>query len=544
MLRAPDDWICLHSLGLARHDTKRRGEIDFLLIVPAGVFVLEVKGGRVRRDQGIWIFTDRYDRSNSKAEGPFDQAAGAMFALEREIRERFAGKQLANILLGHGVVFPDIEFDSVGCDSDPALVYDARDCGHPFLKYLDRLTRFTRERQTRRRYGLSKEEISELAAFLRGDFDLIPSVHSLLDDTREQLAELTREQRAALDATADTDRVLIEGPAGSGKTLLALEAARRDARQGRRVLFLCYNRMLAVLAQVYAGSVLARTAHSHFRSLIQLSSLDSEFRDLASRCDDRETFQVLYPKYAAMAAMESVDTPYDTLVVDEAQDLMSHRNLEAMTEIVRGGLYEGGRWRLFLDSNNQACLYGRLESSALERIRALAPTRLLTVNCRNTRPIALQTNVVANPEWKAEARIDGPPVDFLSYSTDRGPLGKLEKVVADLRRDGVSPGRVSVLFAHSLDREQERMLSSLGIEKLREQDVTLLGTDRLSCLSWAVVSGFKGLENDVIVLVGVENIEDDWWRAVTYVGMSRARGRLYVISHSECEPVRLHRLRQ
>ena len=27
-----DNWICLHSLGLARHAHKRRAEIDFLLI--------------------------------------------------------------------------------------------------------------------------------------------------------------------------------------------------------------------------------------------------------------------------------------------------------------------------------------------------------------------------------------------------------------------------------------------------------------------------------------------------------------------------------
>ena len=36
-----DNWICLHSLGLARHDTKRLGEIDFVLVTMHGVFVLK-----------------------------------------------------------------------------------------------------------------------------------------------------------------------------------------------------------------------------------------------------------------------------------------------------------------------------------------------------------------------------------------------------------------------------------------------------------------------------------------------------------------------
>ena len=54
---------------------------------------------------------------------------------------------------------------------------------------------------------------------------------------------------------------------------------------------------------------------------------------------------------------------------------------------------------------------------------------------------------------------------------------------------------------------------------------------------------FKGLENDVVILVGVKDIESDWWRAVTYVGMSRARFRLYVISHIDCDPIRQERFR-
>src|SRR5690606_26546270 len=40
-------------------------------------------------------------------------------------------------------------------------------------------------------------------------------------------------------------RVAVSGPAGSGKSLLAAEQARRLAEQGMRTLFLCFNRPLA-----------------------------------------------------------------------------------------------------------------------------------------------------------------------------------------------------------------------------------------------------------------------------------------------------------
>ena len=83
--RDTEGWICLHSLGLARHATKRWGEIDFVFITPMGIFVVEVKGGRVRREAGTWVFTDRFDVEHRRREGPFEQASSAMFALPRAL---------------------------------------------------------------------------------------------------------------------------------------------------------------------------------------------------------------------------------------------------------------------------------------------------------------------------------------------------------------------------------------------------------------------------------------------------------------------------
>ena len=63
-------WIVLHSLGITTHNKVIYGETDFLVIAPnLGIFALEVKGGRVRRENGIWYFTDRYDKTSCKARG-------------------------------------------------------------------------------------------------------------------------------------------------------------------------------------------------------------------------------------------------------------------------------------------------------------------------------------------------------------------------------------------------------------------------------------------------------------------------------------------
>lgn len=544
--RAPgtDEWICLHSLALARHESKRRGEIDFLLITPLGIFVLEVKGGRIRREAGSWVFTNRFGESNRRSESPFDQAAGAMFALERRIRDGL-GAAWADLLFGYGVVFMDVEFQSVGAEADPDLVYDARDRHRPFEKWIERLARYTRAAQPRTRRAPTRKEIEDVATFLRGDFDLEPSLATVAEDTKAEQDALTREQQEVLDALAEEPRLLVDGPAGSGKTILALEAARRDARDGRRVLLLCFNRLLAararaILREDFAGPLVVSTVHSWFRSIIEASSLREEFHARASGMSEREVYEVLFPEYAAMAALEQAGPPVDTLIVDEAQDVLTEGYTAALGEAVRDGL-EGGRWRFFLDANNQASIYGRFDLALMKRLRGLGAVALLTKNCRNTRPIALQTNIVAEPRRYADGRVEGAPVQFLSYADQRACLGKLERVIADLRHEGIGSASVTVLLPKQPDDTTVARLERLGIRRLAEPDMAQGATPGFT--TWSLVSGFKGLENDVVVLVGIENIVDPWWRGVTYVGMSRARVRLYVLLHADCDEVRCERLR-
>ena len=69
-----EDWIILHSLGVSNHKKVIHGEVDFFALIPEmGIFALEVKGGRVRRQNGIWSFTDKYGHTDTKERGPFDR---------------------------------------------------------------------------------------------------------------------------------------------------------------------------------------------------------------------------------------------------------------------------------------------------------------------------------------------------------------------------------------------------------------------------------------------------------------------------------------
>src|SRR5262249_54032693 len=88
-------------------------------------------------------------------------------------------------------------------------------------------------------------ECSAGVGILRPEFELYQSVRARADEREAELKRYTDEQFIALDAMQRNPRVLFEGPAGVGKTLLAMEGARRASAVGRRTLLLCFNRLLA-----------------------------------------------------------------------------------------------------------------------------------------------------------------------------------------------------------------------------------------------------------------------------------------------------------
>jgi hypothetical protein len=545
-----DDWVCLHSLGLARHHTKRRGEIDFLVFTRKGVFVLEVKGGRVARRDGGWVFTDKYGVPHIKQEGPFEQASSAMFALEADIRKRFGDdSRLAKLLFGYGVMFPDIQFDFAGCEADRQLVYDLRDRRQPITTFFGRLTQFTQARQPAARFAPTESDIKQLVEFLRGDFDLVPPLSVQVSDAAERLVALTQEQHYVLDALDDEPRCLVQGGAGTGKTLLAVEAARREFRLGKRVLLLCFNRNLAgylkaALAKERSkGEVLVATIHQFMEQLIRRSSVFGDFQRRRASAGDEELFTRLYPEYAQLATLEPSFVPFDAAIIDEAQDMMTEGVLDVIDGCLVGGL-EGGRWRAFYDANNQAAVYGVFEPAALERMKRFGRTSILTLNCRNTKQIADETAMLAAPRVAARAKTEGIPVQYAWYDSPQEQSAKLRQILRRLTSEGITLGRITILSPHGAERCVAAQLPDLPASQVAVENAAQVCAGSGDALTICSISSFKGLENDFIIVTDIDELSADWWRAVVYVGMSRARVGLILLLNSKLKPIYEDRLRQ
>jgi hypothetical protein len=226
---------------------------------------------------GEWETTDRYDQTARLRRSPFLQARESMFALRDAVVNRAPVGFPAAILYGYAVVMPDVSFDERSAEWEPWQAIDrkalARSVSVPLLKLSAEYRKMHPDAAAGEPAPATMRIIRQL---LRPDFERVISRGTTIEDTEARLVQLTEEQFDALDLLADNERCLFEGPAGTGKTMLAVEYARRSSNAGRRTLLICFNRLL--------GDWLIRETGSQVQAGIGTNSSNRNLEVRALRC--------------------------------------------------------------------------------------------------------------------------------------------------------------------------------------------------------------------------------------------------------------------
>ena len=359
---------------------------------------------------------------------------------------------------------------------------------------------------------------------LHPKLDLVPDLGGQLDAARHALVRLDARQRAIIECVDDNDRFRVHGPAGTGKSLLALETARRWAARGRHVLLICFNRMLRARLESAVEALDAqpgRITVKHFHGLV-FEALDAlgrgdtlPARD-ASGDEKRAFWEHQAPPALADAFDQGLLERYDALVVDEAQDLHAD-------------------WWFYLahalpdpDADPLVAFYD--PAQAVFGRRAGVPDDLFTLrlheNYRNPRAVVETLADLASATLRAHPDAhEGEPVRFYDRLSPAKLARKLGELVARYRSEGLRLDELVVLGPH---RQQNSSLA--GIEAL--DDVPLTGEldGRDAALLYATVPGFKGLEAAVVFFIDVDARDPRCDAGVRYVGASRATHALHVFT--------------
>lgn len=527
-----DGWTGIHSLYLPNHVRQVSGELDFVILVPEkGILCLEIKAAAsIARRDGLWFYGKE---AKGDPRGPFWQAAEGMHSLRERLAKRCPAAGRA--VFWSAVVLPYTSLDLESEEWHPwqlidSARYRSASLAASCIDVLDRARHFLEGKDSARWFDPkstipTEADCDEIARVLRPDFEAFQSPRARRKQESAELKRYTQEQFAALDAMSLNPRVVFEGPAGTGKTLLAVESVQRAAAAGKRTLLVCFNRLLGSWLRRETESlgdrVVAGTLHSHMLAVAELGHPPE---------DTPSFWQDELPVLALERLLDAEGRePFELLVVDEAQDLLDDRYLDIVDMSLAGGL-SSGEWRMFGDFERQA-IYGSGGASLagfLAGRGAGAPAFSLRTNCRNKPRVATLVRVLSHlePDYARVARPDDgvePELRFCA-GTESGAEA-LVRALSELRSGGYRSADVVVLSPSASGCSAARITEQPWCDRLRP----LSEPDDGGHIRHGTIHAFKGMEAPVIVVTDLVDVSGPGAEALFYIAVTRPTERLILL---------------
>ncbi len=329
--------------------------------------------------------------------------------------------------------------------------------------------------------------------------------------------KMTREQSYLLDYLEEQQIAAIQGCAGTGKTMLAIQKAQRLAERDN-VLFLCFNLFLKNFLQ-----------ENYARENLTITNLDSLFvlktgkeLPMGSARSQEKDDQILE------FLLEWKDYQLDCrhIVVDEGQDFNSD-HLQALYAIAQE---QGGCFYVFYDK------YQFVQGQEFPRwIHDMDCRLVLTRNCRNTKEIAItSTRPVGIDESRIKLRLEAQ--ESAGYVTKPKLYIVKDKATLIEYLDAL----ITKYLSAGIPRESIVVLSmkSSGASILTEGDFALSAQNRLASVKekgkilFTTVRKFKGLEAEAVLCIDIDTttFSSERQRNLFYVGTSRAQSYLEMLA--------------
>ena len=404
-----------------------------------------------------------------------------------------------------------------------------------------------------------------------------------LETLREQLLRLTTEQLNSLKRLEINDRCVIDGAAGTGKTVLAMELARQRCEAGENVALLCSNPNLSNRFERWAeklsknnkeGTITVGTPATLPSSVFRNQALFGYDQTLKNRhmqrVKDSSQLERTLKEGSLLGEWEQFiqDTIsdlgqggiFDYLVVDEAQNLCEEVFLKLMDAMLKGGL-TNGRWTMFGDFINQNLVSIKRANKGTDALKDFGlnwSNDRLETNCRNTHQIADTIARLVDVNSLPMSGVHGPPVQIEYFRSQKETLEELEELenvldtlISTWKNRGFKSSQIILLSSSNGDEfNTDREYSGWSLlnisevtEDFHEDPIIAGGTSQGNTLLFSDVHGFQGLESDLAILVipvtddqiilegNVSLAREEHLNRVLYIGMSRAKTMLVIVAH-------------
>lgn len=510
----PDEYTVYYSSpwrGLAPDGSEIDGEVDFLVMHrDVGLMCIEVKGGVVSRDgnTGEWTSRDRHGFDHG-IKNPVEQARKGKYAILDKIKALSEPVRKGRhwLRIDYGVILPGsgrVDKD-LGADM-PNDMFAFGDDMPSLGRWI--MNRFDRMRKTRGDAidGKLYDVIDQLFA---ASFELKVRLWTEISAENEKIVRLTTEQIRILDDLEINNRLAIPGPAGSGKTLMAIEKAHRLASQGMKTLFLCFNRPLAEHVSRMLEDDSENLDVMTFHQLCYKASARTGKENLFQRDEWPEENEI--EGCLLDYIDQSSDARYDAIVVDEGQDFRPEW-WELLDLMLIDG--EKGILYVFYDDNQKVYSWGGVPAPTLSR------SLRLSRNIRNTKSIFKEAARYYRGMVVHASGPEGRPIEEISVPQKTSVEKEIMSRIGVLTKTkGVPLSEISILTMYK--EEADRLLGAIA----KKYDVRDAAFPPGKHLTVDTVRRYKGLENGVVIVVQYE----PWDDVLSYIASTRARGHIVIL---------------
>lgn len=513
----PQTWTVLSNVTWATKDergTVSDGQSDFVVLVPdSGMVVVEVKGSRefwIGQD-GMWYRRGHDGEEVLVSPSPPEQAMKNMYKLAGIVQQKGAWPRFPG-RYSWLVAYPSGVASNVPAMFDSSTMVTSANMHELEARIKLALTRRGSDGKSE---FFTKDALDKVARILTSQpFALVATdTGSDVQEDLDRIEALTRQQFAALRGVFEFPGVAVTGPAGSGKTLLAIWRLQALVEAGKKALYVCFNKKLAESL---------RKRHPDLAPFI--ASVDKFFMEFCQRHavagDPGHFFRETLPVQAfEQAAMRGQDEKYDSIIVDEGQDFGELR-LYALHEFLRTA---NSGWVLFTDRRQDVFKVGGGDAFGADVIFKLYH------NCRNTVRVNKATNSFIGLDEIASmpGMPEGDVPEVAACPDHRSMASKAWELA---RRWSTDRG-VVILSPYSLKNSCMADYPK-GHGMSLTDDLSNIGMPGQVCFS--TIRSFKGIEAPAVILVdaGIPSDEPEsaFHKEDLYVACTRPTARLAILA--------------